>query len=283
MRRLVVALGLLTAFSAGCSGDGSTAAFPEGALAVNASSDVAVGNNRLLVGVSLPDGTRLGSPDDTVSIEIAPLEDPSATTAFPARFTWIVPDVVGIYTADVEVDRPGAWSLAVIPDDGAAVTPTAFQAREQPLTPAVGTAAISVPTPTLADATIEALTTDPAPDPRFYETSLDDAVASGRPTVVVFATPAFCQTASCGPMLDVVKDVATAEPDVGFVHVEVYEGFGEEGFAPDAAHLAPAIEAWGLPSEPWVFVVDGDGTIVAKFEGVLDPADLRDVLDDVTG
>jgi hypothetical protein len=281
MRRILVLL-IAGILAAGCSGgEATSAAFPEGALAVSASSDVAVGNNRLLVGVSLPDGSRLGSPQEPVSVEIAPLEDPSDVRAFAAEFVWIIEDVIGIYRANVEVDAPGAWSLTVVPDDGAAVTPTVFQVRAEPLTPAVGTPAIVVPTPTLADAAIGDLTTDPDPDPSFYDTSLDDALRSGSPTVVVFATPAFCQTAACGPMLDTVKRVAGGRPDVSFVHVEIYHGFGDEGFAPDAAHLAPAVQAWGLPSEPWVFVTDAAGTISAKFEGVLDAAELEEALDGV--
>jgi hypothetical protein len=278
MRRLLVILTVASLLGAACSGGGPSEAFPEGAFAVNASSDVAVGVNRLLVGVSLPDGTRLGSPEDAVTFEISPLEDPGDVRSFPADFVWIVPDVVGIYRAEIEIERAGAWSVAVIPEDGASVTPSAFQVRAEPLTPAVGQAAIAVPTQTLADAEIDELTTDPDPDPRFYETSLDEALGSGRPTVVVFATPAFCQTAACGPMLESTKQVAPAYPDVGFVHVEVYTGFREEGFVPDAAHLAPAVQQWGLPSEPWVFVTDAAGTITAKFEGVLDPAELEEAI-----
>lgn len=291
MRRLVFVLSALLLALVSCSGDGAetvsdgapggSEAFPAGALAVNASSDIAVGSDRLLVGVSMPDATRLGSPEDMVTIDIAPLDDPADVRSFPGEFIWIVPDVVGLYRAHVETDRPGAWSITVLPEDGASITPTAFEVRSEPLTPAVGSAAIAVPTATLEDAPIEALTTDPEPDPAFYEVALDEALASGRPTVVVFATPAFCQTASCGPMLDNVKAIAGDHPDVNFVHVEVYQGFGEPGFAPDAAHLAPAVQAWGLPSEPWVFVVDGSGTITAKFEGVLDGAELDEALSEV--
>ena len=263
--------------SAACSGGGSDA-FPEGSLAVSASNDVAVGANRLLVGVSLPDGTRLGSPNDPVTFAISPRDDPTAVERFPAQFVWIVDDVVGIYRANVETDRPGVWSVVVESEDGAEIAPAAFQVKPDPATPALGTPAISIPTPTLDDLPLEELTTDPEPDPSFYGLSLDDALDSGRPTVVVFATPAFCKTASCGPMLDNSKAVAPRHPGVDFVHVEVYQGFGKPGFAPDAAHLAPAVRAWGLPSEPWVFVADAGGTIVAKFEGVLDPAELDEAL-----
>jgi hypothetical protein len=29
----------------------------------------------------------------------------------------------------------------------------------------------------------------------------------------------------------------------------------------------PTVGEWGLPSEPWLFVVDADGRLVEKFEG----------------
>jgi hypothetical protein len=278
MRRVLALAALAMVGSLAACSSGASEAFPEGALAVVASSDVAVGSDRLLVGVSLPDATRLGSPDDGVSIEIAPLDGPEDVRTFPADFIWIVPDAVGIYRAQIETDRPGAWSVTVVPDDGAVVAPSALQVKAESLTPAVGSTAIAVATPTLEDSGIEELSTDPDPDPAFYEISLDEAFASGRPTVVVFATPAFCQTAACGPMLDNVKHIADGYPDVNFVHVEVYQGFTEPGFAPDGAHLAPAVQAWGLPSEPWVFVVDGEGTIVAKFEGVVAEGELVEAL-----
>lgn len=78
-----------------------------------------------------------------------------------------------------------------------------------------------VPTPTASTAVLEEITTDPAPDVRFYQLSLDQAARSGTRTVAVFSTPAFCRTATCGPMLDQVKDLAPSYPDLNFVHVEI--------------------------------------------------------------
>lgn len=278
--RIAVALAVALALGlTACGGsDGEAVPNPDGPFAVRASSDVAVGSSRLLVGIAMADGTRLGSPDDPVSFRIAPLDDPEAVRTFPAAFVWIVEGVNGVYAATIETDRAGGWSVEVVPDDGTTVAPSAFEVFEEPLTPAVGTPGIRVASPTTADHAIEEITTDPEPDPRFYELSLDEALDSGRPTVVVFATPAFCQTAACGPMLEIVKEAADAHPGVDFVHVEVYEGFREPGFAPDASHLAPAVRAWGLPSEPWVFVTDASGVVTAKFEGVLSPGELAEAL-----
>ncbi len=133
-------------------------------------------------------------------------------------------------------------------------------------------------TPTTGEATLTEITTDPEPDPRFYQVSLDDAVRSGTPTVVVFSTPGFCRTATCGPMLEQTKAIARDHPEVNFVHAEIYLGFDQPDFVPDGEHLAPSVVAWNLPSEPWVFVVDGRGVITHRFEGVMDPAELISAL-----
>jgi hypothetical protein len=269
----ILALGLAVALVAvACGGEDPT--FLEGSVSVRASSDLAVGTERLLVGVAAPDGTRLGSPEDSVTFEIAPIDDPERVSRYPATFTWIVPETVGIYRATVEFDVPGPWHVTVVPESGPTPEPTAFEVQAESLAPAIGDPAPSLATPTTADRPIEQLTTDTDPEPAFYDLSLDEALDSGSASVILFATPKFCRTASCGPMLERLKDLTAAYPDVEFLHLEVYDGFWEADFTPDAGHLTDAVVAWNLPSEPWVFVVGPDGTIVARFEGVLDPAEL---------
>jgi hypothetical protein len=80
-------------------------------------------------------------------------------------------------------------------------------------------------------------------------------------------------------MMAHAKDLRPAYPDVNWVHVEVYEGFNDATFAPDVEHLAPAVVAYGLPSEPWVFVMDESGVVVARFEGVIGAGELEAVLE----
>ena len=144
---------------------------------------------------------------------------------------------------------------------------------------AIGEEAPLVATPTVADTPIEDLSTDFPIDERFYQVSLDEALANGRQTVAIFATPAFCTSAACGPMMNQVKDMAGAYPDVNWVHVEVYQGFNEADFAPDVDHLVPAVTEFGLPSEPWIFVMDEQGVVSARLEGVLAPGELEELLD----
>ena len=107
------------------------------------------------------------------------------------------------------------------------------------------------------------ISTDTKPDPRFYQMSVADALAAHTPFVLVFATPAFCRSAQCGPTLDRVKAAAAAAPeDVAFINVEPYKlavhrrpapaGARRERPAPDGRRRRTQ---WGLVSEPWIFTV----------------------------
>ena len=153
--------------------------------------------------------------------------------------------------------------------------PVGFEGAVAPCAPRVGELAPSLFTPSLDTASLADLTTDGNPDERFYRLSLDEALVNGRPTVVVFSTPAYCRTATCGPILENLKTVVGDFPGVDFVHIEIYTGLQQPDFAPDSAHVAPAVTAWALPSEPWVFVTDASGVITARFEGTLSAVELR--------
>lgn len=243
------------------------------ALVVNAhqAGTLTVGNERVLV--ALLDGTDpYGGPDDAIEIEVFFGDRPDSDAQLSAAdFIWTVPESRGIYRAHVDFDRPGTWSLIAHLPDGSTSDPVRFSVQPDSPIPAAGDPAVAVATPTGGVRSLDEITTDPAPDPAFYRLSLDEAVGNGRPTVVVFATPAFCTSATCGPVLDVVKEVARSFPNVDFVHVEVYENLSDA----NALTIAPAVVAWSLPSEPWVYVVDSKGHIAADFEGTVSIEELR--------
>ncbi len=145
-----------------------------------------------------------------------------------------------------------------------------------------GQPAPSVDTPTLADVggDVTKISTDTNPDPAFYQTSVADALAAHKPFVLVFATPKFCQTKTCGPTLDKVKAVAAKHPDVTFINVEPYLLEDVDGQlqpkldAKGNLQPAPATTAYGLLSEPFVFVVGGDGKVKASFELIFTPEEI---------
>ena len=278
MRRALCLL-VLFLIAASCGG-GDAETTPDQAppgeepFAVVASSDLAVGENRFLLALREFDGTPIGSPSDPLQVTVHPDGRPEETQTVDASFVWIVPDVTGLYRAQLVFDASGVWMVEATLG-GRAIPAASFLVRPEPLAAAVGQPAPASVTPTNADSSLKEITSDPSPDPRFYELSVDQALESGRPSVIVFATPAFCTTQACGPMVDQMKVLADSWPGVNWVHVEVFENIQ------DANNLSyvPAITEWGLPTEPWLFVADGGGILRARFEGVVDPAEIVAMLE----
>ncbi|MBI5157112.1 MAG: hypothetical protein HZA58_03750 [Acidimicrobiia bacterium] len=284
MRRLLSAILAVGLLAAACGDDApsttttsaatASAAFPAEAFAFAASSDLAIGRERLLVAVSDPNGARLASPDIPVTITLWLQGRESQTQTLSADFIWAIPDVSGLYKVWADFDVPGIWVVSVQPAAGAALAEFPIQVQESPRTVAVGEPAPRSDSVTSADAPLADITTATDPDPSLYEMSIADAVTSGRPSVIVFATPKFCQTAICGPTLDRILEIKPSFPDVNFLHVEVFTNLDD----PANLETVPAVDEWGLPTEPWVFVVDADGIVVARLEGVFDAAEIAAAL-----
>ncbi len=279
MHRHLLWLMVLVMSLAACGSNDDAAPAPVEAaplvIVANGPGTLSVGDERLLIGLIGPDTANLAFPDRSIEIDL--VFDGEIVASVPGEFMWTVPDVRGMYRAQVSFDQPGTWA-AIVRSDGLDVSiPTQFTVASSSQVPDRGDRAPLSATPTGADFDLSDISTDPDPDPRFYELSLDDALTNGTPTVVAFSTPAFCQTATCGPTLDVVKEVAANHPEgVDFVHVEVYTNLDAGSF--EELELVPAIEDWRLPSEPWVFVVDGSGIIAGAFEGALAAEELEAAL-----
>ena len=151
----------------------------------------------------------------------------------------------------------------------------------------VGDKAPSTKTPTLADVGGDPtkISTDPTPDPAFYQTSIDAALAAHKPLVVIFATPKFCTSATCGPTLDTLKPYVTKYPTVTFINVEPYKLKLVNGVlqadldANNALQTTATSDAWKLVTEPHVYVVNKDGVITADFELIFSDAELTAALD----
>ena len=112
------------------------------------------------------------------------------------------------------------------------------------------------------------MTTGSLQDPDLYQVSLDRAIANEKPTVVVFASPAFCQNAVCGPQVDVLQELKNSyKSDANFVHVDFYDNPQEIQGDLDRAVISPAVREWRLPSIEWTFVIDKQGIVTARFEG----------------
>ncbi len=250
-----------------------------------ASTDLSVGPNRVVFAlvasgsgpVRQPDGVRVQTFYLTPTGQEGPIETVAATYR-----EW-GDTGRGAYTVRLDFDRAGNWGLGVRVDgqDGAVSSASArVLVRERSLTPALGAPAPLTQSKTLTDTSnTDELTTDPQPDVDLYRMTIAEAVGSGKPLVVAFSTPAYCTTATCGPQLDVVKQTKNQfAGSVNFIHVEVYDNPHEIQGDLSNARIAPAVTEWGLPSEPWTFVVDADGLVAAKFEGFATQDELEQAL-----
>jgi len=280
LRSRLLSLALVAVGAVAITACGEEPTFPDDSFAVIGNADIGTGPARLLVGVVSESEGRLGSPEDAVSMRVSPANDPSNEVIVEPVFVWIIEGAMGLWRADVDIDQAGPWQLTVEPAAGGPLDTLQFLVLEETFAPNIGEAAPASVTPTSADRAMADLTSDSDPDPRFYEVSLDKAIEAGEETVLVFSTPGYCASAACGPLLDIVKDLADDFPDTTFIHVEVYEGLTDPDFAPDPSHLAPSVgpDEWNLPSEPWVFVIDDSGVVTARFEGVLSADELSDAL-----
>jgi hypothetical protein len=183
---------------------------------------------------------------------------------------------VPYWVATPPIPTAGIWGLLaqVTRENGTAVEAQfTVQVGEESLAPAIGAVPPASENRTLStEPDITLLTTDPDPTPALYEMTVAEALASGRPTVVTFATPAFCQTAICTPVVNSVESVYADYGDqVNFIHIEIYDDFQE-------LTLAEPVIAWNLQSEPWTFVLDADGKVVARLGGPVSPRELQKAL-----
>ena len=196
----------------------------------------------------------------------------------------------GAYSARMTFDRPGPWQLKVSVDDGEVSGETVIDLEvvEQSPVPAIGQRPPLSQTKTLADVPgVEQLTTDYNADEDLYRITVAQAIESPRPAVVVFASPAFCTSATCGPQVDTVKELKAAYADrADFVHVEIYDLPDEIQGDLSKASFAPAVDEWGFSSVPhwfnesWVYVLDDEGLVDHRFEGYVTLTELEAALEE---
>jgi len=181
----------------------------------------------------------------------------------------------GVYVADVVLDEPGVWNALAL-TQGRRV-PFALEVGEIAKAPVVGAAAPRAASPTPADTLGVKPICTRKPRCPLHDVSLTDVIGAGKPVAVLFATPALCQSQYCGPVLDELLDIrAPFADEVTFVHVEIYR-------SNRGADVSPTVEAWGLPSEPWLYTVDGAGTIVGRLDGAFGGDEMQAQLEALTG
>lgn len=248
------------------------------------------GRNRIGFGVF--DRNRKQVITNKAALYVAPAGGGKVSGPFPARYESLEvkpqfesegvkadPDAAtSVYVADVRFPEPGTYEVlaAVELDDNLAAATSAMGALRvvrDVTVPEPGEPAISVHTPTEADVGGDLAQIDTrVPPGTMHQADLADVIGS-KPVVLLFATPALCQSRVCGPVVDIAEQVkASHSGDAEFIHMEI---FNDNEFDKG---LRPQVAAWHLQTEPWLFTIDRDGKIAARIEGAFSARELEAAL-----
>jgi hypothetical protein len=196
-------------------------------------------------------------------------------SARPFERRWATLEQTGpnpVFVAHLTIRRPGRYWIVAAPAGSRVRGLGTLDVQAASQSPAIGSKAPPSRTPTIASThgDFAQLTTRTPPDKGLLRYSVAGSLAAHKPFVVVFATPKFCTSRTCGPVVDVVDAVRRRfrRTDVRFIHVEVYKrnnpSLGVNAF----------MRQWRLPGEPWIFLVGADGRIKAKFAGPVSAGEL---------
>jgi hypothetical protein len=175
-------------------------------------------------------------------------------------------DAQGIYVSQIVLERPGPWGIEIVarhgsdPMEATRLTVSVLDAARSPLPGTPAPRSRNLIADDVAD--LRLIDTSEPPDPRLHQTRIADAIQQRRPQIIVFATPKYCTSRVCGPVLDVVRTlIPVYGGQVAFVHQEIWADGRMET-------PAPTVTEWKLESEPWIFLVDAEGMVRARFEGL---------------
>jgi len=315
-RRRVAAAAAIAIVAASCSSDTQA---PGGGgndgtaqlTAEVASFDLAAGTpGRFIVGASLFDSSgQLAVTGGSVDLSFSFLGQGQATGSEPYRdatATFLpIPGAAGpfedqpvaesassgrgVYSvSEFEFDRAGFWEVEVsadVRDRGSMTATAAFEVLPEPLVPAVGDPAPRAENLTIdtKDAPEEAVDSRAAtggiPDEELHRTTVAEAIRAGHPALVVVATPVYCVSQFCGPVTDMVQELAADYGDrAEFIHIEVWRDFQGQVVNKAAAD-------WILREdsllEPWVFLVGADGRVAARWDNVATRQEIEPLLQDL--
>lgn len=183
-------------------------------------------------------------------------------------------EVKALYVAHARVPTPGTYYVLARPEGRFRIGGIKeLTVRTHSATPAVGARAYPSRTPTISSTggDFAQLTTRIPPDRALLQYSIADSLHAQVPFVVTFATPRYCTSRTCGPVVDVVDHVRRrfAARGIRFIHVEIYADNDPRN------GRNRWVRQWHLPSEPWTFLVGRDGRIKAKFDGSVSVSELE--------
>jgi hypothetical protein len=264
----------------------------EGPVVSPGGSTFRPGENRYTFGVFDPGGEPIS--DAQVALYVAQGSKGKAQGPYPASIESLVPDGAFIskttsldpdvppvfYVSEVEFPDEGEYRVLAMVKDGASYSASLIQSAlvdRYANIPEPGDQAPAIHTPTEDDVADLAEIDTRDPHDSMHEEDFADVVGE-EPVVLVMATPALCASRVCGPSVDIAEQVkAEYEDEAAFIHMEIYEdNVVDKG-------LRPQIEDYGLQTEPWIFVIDAEGSVSAAFEGPISVGELDAAVDEITG
>jgi hypothetical protein len=211
----------------------------------------------------------------------AAIESLATKPAYRAQTTTADPDAASVvYTTELDFSSDGEWRIAALIKQGdetvATLLPSATVGEFEGV-PKVGEKAPEIETPTASDVggDLAAITTRIPPD---TQNRVDYADVLGKePILLLFATPQFCQSRVCGPVVDVAEQVKEEYgEEAAFIHMEIFnENDPSKG-------VRPQVRTFKLPSEPWLFAIDRQGVVRGQVEGAFGVEQMTEALEEAT-
>jgi len=264
-------------------------ATPGQLTAVAAASDLAVGvDQRFPIGII--DENNRPISDATVQLAFFKVTGPS-TAELRARADTTYRESPGlegrgVFVSRADFNEAGDWGVAAqVTEPGREPREAliAFKVKPKSSTPSIGdpvphSHTLTANTPAEVERICSA-----RPGDDYHHLSIDQALDQGKPLAVLFATPGFCTSRTCGPSLDVLDKLHAMYPGTAnYIHVEVLK----DGHPPQDGgpwQYVPSVDEWGLPSEPWLFLIDDTGRLVDKFEASITVGEVQPVFAKLVG
>ena len=260
-----------------------------GPILAPSGAEFRTGKHRVGFALFKPDRSQI--TDASVALYVAPAGGGPATGPYLAKYESLTvrpqfqsrqtasdPNAAkSIYTAEIPFEKPGRYDMVGIAKQGGKLvvaTPASgglvVKDAAKDAIPAVGTTPPRIHTPTEASVGGDIASIDTRlPPSSMHDVDFADALGK-KPVVLLFATPQLCQSRVCGPVVDIAEQVKakTANDDVDFIHMEIFrDNRIDRGIRPQMA-------AFHLATEPWLFVMNGSGKVVARIEGAFSEREL---------
>ena len=247
------------------------------------------GNVQLSFGY-LGEGAETPSPDvemKEMSAHFLPIPGTPEGDGQPPSLTFPA-DGRGVYAVEpITFPRAGFWQVVAhgeLGDGSQFSAAAAFTVLDKPAVVSVGALAPHTDNPVAGEPGVPPTAIDsraaggePIPDPQLHSTSIADAIKAGHPALVVFSTPVYCVSRFCGPITELVAELAAEYEDrADFIHVEIYRDF-------EAGKVNQAALDWlqtpdGDLREPWTFLIGADGRIAASWDTVVTRGEIEPLL-----